>query len=294
MTLHPTTDLLASAVRGHHGLGAFNVTMIEHAEALVDGAEQAAAPVVLQISENCVRHHGALRPLLLATQAIGEAATVPVAVHLDHATDVELIRQALEIGVGSVMYDGSSLPDADNRAATAGVVARCHAAGVGVEAELGEVGGKDGVHAPGARTDPAEAARFVVDTGVDALAVAIGTSHAMRTRNAELDLDLCRALADAVDVPLVLHGSSGVADDVLAAAVTHGMVKVNIATHLNHVFTGAVRTYLDAHPDVADARRWVAPGRTAMATESARLLAVLGAAGTAHAIDPHPHKETPP
>ncbi len=286
MTLYPTTELLDVAARDGHGLGAFNVTMIEHAEALAAAAEESSAPVVLQISENAVRHHGALRPLLLATTAVGEAASVPVAIHLDHATDTTLIAEAIDIGVQSVMYDGSALPDDENRAATAEVVARCHSAGVGVEAELGEVGGKDGVHAPGARTDPHEAAAFVADTGVDALAVAIGTSHAMQTRDAQLDLQLCRRIADTVPVPLVLHGSSGVSDDDLAAAVGHGMVKINIATHLNSVFTSRVRAYLDDHPDAVDARKWVEPGRRAMADEAARLLRVLGAAGTAASVRP--------
>ena len=254
------------------GIGAFNVIQLEHAEALIAGAEAAELPVILQISENCVRYHGALEPIAAATLAAARAAGVPVAVHLDHATSADLVREAVRLGFGSVMYDASALEYEANVAATAEVVAYCRERGVWVEAELGEVGGKDGVHAPGARTDPAEAARFVATTGVDALAVAVGTSHAMTDRTATIDLELIARLRDAVPVPLVLHGSSGVRDADLSRAVAAGIVKVNIATHLNHVFTDAVRGYLAAHPDVVDTRKYLAPGRDAVAREAARLL----------------------
>ncbi|HET8598712.1 MAG TPA: class II fructose-bisphosphate aldolase [Segeticoccus sp.] len=278
MPLAPTTDLLASAARRGGGVGAFNVIQLEHAEALVAGAEQAGAPVVLQISENCVRYHGALEPIALATLAVARRATVPVAVHLDHAESTALVHEAVELGLSSVMFDGSKLPWADNVARTADVVQRCHAAGVGVEAELGEVGGKDGVHAPGARTDPHEAAEFVRATGVDALAVAVGSSHAMVTRDAELDLDLIARLRQAVPVPLVLHGSSGVPDADLTKAVGAGMTKVNIATHLGRIFTDTVRAFLAEHPDVVDTRKYLGAARAAVADEVARLLDVLRAA----------------
>jgi len=160
-------------------------------------------------------------------------------------------------------------------AATAAVVAYCHERQVWVEAELGEVGGKDGVHAPGARTDPDDAAAFVRATGVDALAVAVGSSHAMLTRDAALDEDLIAALRDAVPVPLVLHGASGVSDDGLARAVARGIVKVNVGTQLNKAFTAAVRDYLAGNPDVVDPRKYLEPGRVAMAAEVAHMLGVL-------------------
>jgi fructose-bisphosphate aldolase class II len=261
------------------GVGAFNVVQLEHAEALISGAEAAGLPVVLQISENCVRYHGALEPIAVATLAAARAADVPVAVHLDHATSPGLVREAVELGLGSVMYDASALDYDRNVATTAEVTAYCHEHGVWVEAELGEVGGKDGVHAPGARTDPEEAVRFVAATGVDALAVAVGTSHAMTDRTAAVDLDLISRLRDAVPVPLVLHGSSGVPDVDLTRAVMAGIAKVNIATHLNKVFTDAVRGYLAGNPAVVDTRKYLAPGRDAVAREVARLLgAVLASA----------------
>jgi fructose-bisphosphate aldolase class II len=241
-------------VRTAHGVGAFNVILLEQAEALISGAEAAGLPVVLQISENCVRYHGTLEPIAVATLAVA-------------------------LGLGSVMYDASALEYDRNVETTAEVTAYCHEHDVWVEAELGEVGGKDGVHAFGARTDPEEAVRFVAATGVDALAVAVGTSHAMTDRSAAVDLDLITRLRDAVPVPLVLHGSSGVPDVDLTRAITAGISKVNIATHLNRVFTDAVRGYLASNPNIVDTRKYLAPGRDAVAREVARLLgAVLATA----------------
>ncbi|MFC9699400.1 MULTISPECIES: class II fructose-bisphosphate aldolase [Streptomyces] len=275
MPLTPTDGVVGPARDANSGVGAFNVVQIEHAEAIVAGAERAGLPVVLQISENTARYHGALAPIALASLAVARAAAVPVAVHLDHAESAELVHEAVELGFTSVMFDASKLPYDENVAATRVVTDHCHRSGVWVEAELGEVGGKDGAHAPGVRTDPDEARRFVEATGVDALAVAVGSSHAMLTRDAVLDLDLIARLKDALRVPLVLHGSSGVDDAHLAKAVAAGMTKVNISTHLNKLFTGVVRERLGASPDVADPRKYLGPARDAVAAEVARLLAVL-------------------
>ncbi|WP_149180976.1 class II fructose-bisphosphate aldolase [Streptomyces sp. TRM49041] len=275
MPLVGTGDIVAPAARTGGGVGAFNVIQLEHAQAIVAGAEAAGAPVILQVSENTARYHGALTAVGTATLAVARAARVPVAVHLDHATSVDLVHEAVELGFTSVMFDASALPYEDNVLATAAISAHCHASGIWVEAELGEVGGKNGVHVPGARTDPAEAAAFVAATGVDALAVAVGTSHAMPTRDAAPDFPRIAALRRAVPVPLVMHGSSGVADHDLTAAVDHGMTKVNIATHLNRVFTTAARRALAADRALVDTRHYLGAGRTAMTHEVTRLLAVL-------------------
>jgi fructose-bisphosphate aldolase, class II len=271
-------EIVGAARRSGRGVGAFNVIGVEHAEAIVAGAEAAGAPVVLQISENCVAYHGALGPIALAVLAVARSAAVPAAVHLDHATAADLVEAAARIGIGSVMYDASRLPHAENVAATAAMAAWCHDRGMWIEAELGEIGGKDGVHAAGARTRPDEAAGYVAATGVDALAVAVGSSHAMLTRDAVLDLGLIGRIHQAVRVPLVLHGSSGVPDHALTAAVEAGMTKINIATQLNKVFTAAVRRRLAADPALVDPRRYGAAGRDAIAAEVTRLLAVLRAA----------------
>ncbi|HEX7187304.1 MAG TPA: class II fructose-bisphosphate aldolase [Actinomycetes bacterium] len=275
MTLARLDEVLADAAAGGRGVGAFNVIQLEHAEALVDAAERTGLPVVLQISENAVRYHGSLAPIALATRTIAERAGVPCVLHLDHAVSESLVDEAVALGFTSVMYDGSRLGDEANRTTTRAVVQRCHAAGVNVEAELGEIGGKDGVHAPGVRTDPAAAAQFVADCGVDALAVAVGSSHAMTSRTAELDMELITAIHERVPVPLVLHGASGVPDADLVAAVHAGMTKVNIATHLNNAFTTALRRHLAEDPDAVDTRRYLGSARDAVAVEAARLLVLL-------------------
>ncbi|GIH28481.1 fructose-bisphosphate aldolase [Acrocarpospora phusangensis] len=269
--LTPTAEIIAAAYAAGTGAGAFNVIQVEHAQGIVAGAEQAGLPVILQVSENTVGYHGGLAAIGAACLEIANTASVPVAVHLDHATRGDLVDQAVALGFGSVMFDASALPYEANVAATAEVVRRT---GVFVEAELGEVGGKDGVHAPGARTDPAEAAAYVAATGVGALAVAVGTSHAMLTRDAALDFDLITALRAAVPVPLVLHGSSGVADDGLTKAVRNGMTKINIATQLNKAFTAEVRRAL-ADERIVDPRKYLGPARDAVAAQVAHLLRVL-------------------
>lgn len=273
--LTPLRDVLVEAREAGRAVAAFNVIHLEHAEALTGAAEQVGLPVVLQISENTVTFHGSLAPLAAATRVLAERASVPVVLHLDHAVSEPLVEEALGLGFTSVMFDGSRLDDAENRAVTRAVVQRCHAAGVSVEAELGEIGGKDGVHAPGVRTRPDEAAAFALDTGVDALAVAVGSSHAMTERTAELDLALIADIRAQVGVPLVLHGSSGVPDAGLVAAVRAGMTKVNIATHLNSVFTAAVRSRLDHDPGLVDTRRYLGPARDAVQAEAARLLELV-------------------
>jgi fructose-bisphosphate aldolase class II len=268
--------LVLNAKSAGTAVGAFNVILLEHAEALVVGAEIAKLPVILQISENCVSYHKALKPISVATIAIAESASVPVSVHLDHAESEDLVKQALDLGYDSVMFDGSKLSYADNVAASARMAALCKSYGATLEVEIGEVGGKDGVHAPGVRTNPLEAKAFAEATGADLVAVAVGSSHAMTTRDATLDFDLIAEIARTVSVPLVLHGSSGVSDPDLHKAVKAGMSKINIATHLNNVFTHEVREALNANPKLVDPRKYIAPGRDAVATEVARLLTLLG------------------
>ncbi len=225
MPLVTTGELVTRAATTRSAVAAFNIITLEHVEAVIAGAESAESPVVLQVSENAVKfRYGRLLPLARAAVAAAERAAVPVALHLDHVQSDDLLRQAPGAGFSSVMYDAARLPYADNLAATRAAADWAHAQGLWIEAELGEVGGKNGeppldAHAPGARTDPAQARAFVADSGVDALAVAIGSSHAMTTRTATLDHGLLKRLAAALEVPLVLHGSSGVPDDELTAAV---------------------------------------------------------------------------
>ena len=278
MTLTATRALVADARAQGTGIGAFNVIHLETAEGIVAAAERACLPVILQISQNCVAYHGTLEPIAKGCLALAQQTDARVAVHLDHAEDEDLARRAVDLGFGSIMFDASRLDYAENVAATQRITRYAHDRDVMVEAELGEIGGKDGAHAPGVRTDPEEARRFVAETGVDALAVAVGSSHAMTTREASLDLDLIARLRSALSVPLVLHGSSGVPDDVIVAGIRAGMTKINVSTHLNRFFTQAVRGYLAENHEVVDSRRYVAAGRAALSAEAERMLRLFAEA----------------
>ncbi|MFJ9348392.1 ketose-bisphosphate aldolase [Streptomyces sp. NPDC101237] len=280
MPLVPTGELVAHAAAERRGVTAFNVITLEHAEGIITGAEAAERPVILQISENAVRYHrGQLPPLALAAASMARSSAVEVALHLDHVTDVELLHQAADCGFSSVMFDAGALPYAENVSATAAAARWAHGAGLWLEAELGHVGGKPdspaSAHAAGVRTDPAEAADYVARTGVDALAVAVGSSHAMTERSATLDQGLIERLRDAVPVPLVLHGSSGVPDDELRSAVRAGIVKINIGTALNISLTRVVRDTLDSLPALTDPRKYLGPARDAVASTVHSMLTVL-------------------
>ncbi|MEU5313254.1 class II fructose-bisphosphate aldolase [Streptomyces sp. NPDC021562] len=280
MPLVPTGELVAHAATERRSVTAFNVITLEHAEGIITGAEAAERPVILQISENAVRYHrGQLLPLALATASMARSSTVEVALHLDHVTDVELLHQAADCGFSSVMFDAGALPYAENVSATAAAARWAHDAGLWLEAELGHVGGKPdspaNAHTAGVRTDPAEAVDYVVRTGVDALAVAVGSRHAMTERSATLDHALIERLREAVPVPLVLHGSSGVPDSELRCAVRAGIVKINIGTALNMSLTRVVRDTLDSLPALTDPRKYLGPARDAVASTVHSMLTVL-------------------
>ncbi|WP_328766215.1 class II fructose-bisphosphate aldolase [Streptomyces sp. NBC_00286] len=283
MPLAATGELVSRAATEGTAVAAFNIITLEHVEAVVAGAESVNAPVILQVSENAVKfRRGRLLPLARAATAAAEQASVPVALHLDHVQSDGLLRQAPDAGFSSVMYDASRLPYAENLTATRTAARWAHDQGLWIEAELGEVSGKNGrprldAHAPAARTDPAEARAFVADSGVDALAVAIGSVHAMTTRTAALDHALLKRLAATLDVPLVLHGSSGLPDTELTAAVTGGITKVNFGTALNLAMTGAIRDFLAADPEAVDSRQYLTVAREAMTVAVARIMRVVRA-----------------
>lgn len=272
MPVITNSDLMARVVAAGTAVAAFNVITIEHAEGIVAGAESAGLPVILQLSENAITYHGQARAIAAATVELARASSADVALHLDHVTDVALMRLAPELGYSSVMYDGSHHSFETNRELTRQAVVWGRTAGIWVEAELGEVGGKDGAHAPGVRTDPDQAVQFVADTDVDALAVAVGSSHAMVDKTASLDQELIQRLHSAVPVPLVLHGSSGVPDASIAEAARHGVTKINVGTALNVAYTGAVRAWLAENPTGVDPRGYGARARASLATTVAHYL----------------------
>ena len=270
--LTDASGLVLRAREAGVGVAAFNGITLEHGEAIVTAAERSGTAVILALSHNAVRFHGAFAPVARAYRALAEASSVPIGLHLDHVEDMSLVESAPDLGFGSVMFDAAALPYDDNVAATRQAAELLHGRGMWLEAELGEIGGKQGAHAPEVRTSPTDAVRFVRDTGVDALAVAVGSSHAMTSTTAELDLALIARLSSAVDVPLVLHGSSGVSDGGIAAAIRAGLVKINVGTQLNIAYTQAVRDSIGDNPDP---RPYLKVARAAMTDVVERLISVI-------------------
>ncbi|MCP2032124.1 fructose-bisphosphate aldolase class II [Okibacterium sp. HSC-33S16] len=275
MTIARTADLVQRAQELRTGIAALNVIQLEHAEAIVRAAECSGAPVILQVSENALLYHsGDPVPIAAACLALARRSSMPVALHLDHATSFSLCRSAIEAGFSSYMIDASSADYETNVQLTREAAQWGREQGAWTEAELGEVGGK-GAHAPGARTDPAEAGRFVEETKVDGLAIAIGSSHAMATQSANLDLRLLESIRGEVNVPLVLHGTSGVPDDSVRDAISLGITKVNVSTQLNKAMSSAIRLELARDPDLIDPRRYLGPARDAIEGQARHLLGLI-------------------
>lgn len=268
MPLVPSGNLVAAAADQGTAVLAFNAITLEHAEAIVEAAQITKTPVIVQISHNAIRFHGGqLAPLGAAVSVLASGASVDIGLHLDHVEEINLVTQASQNGFSSVMFDAARFSFDVNVSQT--VLARqlAHECGLWIEAEIGYVGGKPNApasaHEVGVRTDPDEAADFVVATGIDALAVAVGSSHAMVSRSAQLDHALIERIARKSTVPLVLHGSSGVPAEQLRRAITAGIAKINIGTALNQAFTSKVREDL-VDPTVLDPRHYISEGRRAI------------------------------
>lgn len=273
MLLH--ADELFTGVSSTEGARlAFNAITLEHAEAIVKAAEITGVPVVLQLSHNAIKFHGRPDAIAAGFVSIAHQSSSPIVLHLDHVKDPGLAMRAKELGFSSVMFDGSELEFEENVVATREVAQWGASRRIWVEAELGEIGGKDGPHAPHVRTDPNEAEQFVGATGVDSLAVAVGSSHAMTDQTSVLDLDLISQIAARVDTPLVLHGSSGVPLKTLREAGKAGMRKINVGTALNVAFTGRLREWLDQNEGI-DPRHYLAQAREAMTTVCAEYIEVV-------------------
>jgi tagatose 1,6-diphosphate aldolase GatY/KbaY len=263
MPLVTSKELLLHAKENHYAVGAFNVENMEMVQAVIAAAEELRSPVILQTTPGTLKYAPA--ELYYANvAAVAKAAKVPVAVHLDHGSSFELALRAFRAGYTSIMIDGSQKTFEENIALTKAVVEACHAGGVPVEAELGKVGGKeddlDGGEGNGC-TVPEEAAEFVARTGVDFLAVAIGTAHGVYKGIPKLDVERVSRIAQLVDIPLVLHGTSGVPDETVRECIARGMCKVNYATDLRIAFTEGVKEYLLKDPKAYDPKKYGAAGR---------------------------------
>ncbi len=239
------------AIAENSGLPAFNVFGYEDAAAVISAAERMNRPVVLMTNKVAVAHMGipVLAGMLLE---MARRSEVPTCVHLDHATELADIRQAVDSGYTSVMIDGSQLPFDENVAVTRAAVEIARPRGVSVEAEIGSVGYSDNADAKRRFTDPGEAERFAALTGVDALAVAVGTVHRMETQGVDLQFDLLRRICQVVKIPLVIHGSTGVADRDLRRLIECGAVKINMGTTLRMVFGQTLREQIEENPKLFD------------------------------------------
>jgi len=247
-------------------LAALSVYNVEQALGVADAAAAEGVPVILQAGASAFRHAGR-EPLAAMAVAVAGAVPASIGVHLDHSRDIDEIRACLDAGYGSVMFDGSHLPIDDNIAATRRVVDEAHAAGAWVEAELAGIGGdedRSGGAAAGERTDPAVVERFVDETGVDALAVAIGNVHGIPAEPVRLDLDLLAGIRERVSVPLVLHGASGLPDDEVTAAIDLGVAKINANTELRRAFREGLLHAAAGPPDGDDIASLLQPAIAAV------------------------------
>ena len=272
-----TGEMLKMAQAGGYAVGAFNAENLEMVQAVIAAAEAENAPVMIQTTPGTLKYAG---PKCFAglVSRFARDASVPVALHLDHGNSYELAEECAREGYTSLMIDGSKLPYEENIALTRRVVAM--ACGLPVEAELGTVGGKeDGMEAKPQYTDPEQAADFVRQTGISSFAVAIGTAHGIYKGEPKLDLDRLSEVRERVDIPLVLHGTSGVPEDQVRACIARGICKVNYATELRQVFTAAVRKALSDLPDAFDPKKYLAEGRKAVEERVRELIRLLGSNG---------------
>ena len=257
MPLVTSKKMLLDAQKGGYAVGAFNVENMEMVKAVIAAAEELKAPVMLQTTPSTVKY-GTLETFFGMVSAEAKKATVPVCLHLDHGSSFELAMQALKAGYTSVMIDGSHEEFEDNVAMTKKVVDVAKVFGVPVEAELGKVGGKeDDLECDeDTNTDPAEAAEFAKRTGVDSLAVAIGTAHGFYVGTPVLDKVRVSEIKKVVDCPLVLHGASGLTEEDVKECVERGMCKVNFATELRVAYTDACKKLYAEKPDTFDPKKF--------------------------------------
>ncbi|QEK11503.1 class II fructose-1,6-bisphosphate aldolase [Crassaminicella thermophila] len=277
-------QILNHAHENGYAVGAFNVNNMEQVQAIIEAAEETKSPVIIQASQGGLKYAG-VEYIAAMAKVAAEKASVPVAIHLDHGTDFKQIMACLRNGFTSVMIDGSHYELEENIRKTKQIVEMAHAVGVSVEAELGKIGGveddisvdeKDATY-----TDPDEAERFVKETGVDYLAIAVGTAHGPYKGEPKLDFDRIKVIKERLNMPLVLHGSSGVPEESIKKAVSLGINKINIDTDIRMAFHKAVKAFVADNPDVYDPRKIVGPARIAMKEVIAEKMKMFGAAGKA-------------
>lgn len=283
MSLVTSKQLMLDAQKGGYAIGAFNVENMEMVQAVIAAAEELSSPVIVQTTPSTLKY--ADPELYFANvKAAAEKASVPVVMHLDHGSSFELAMRTFRAGYTSIMIDGSHGTFEENIAVSKAVADACHAANIPVEAELGKVGGKEDDLDGGEGnpyTDPAQAAEFVEATGVDSLAVAIGTAHGVYKGVPKLDKERLSEIRKVVSIPLVLHGTSGVPDEDVMDCISRGICKVNYATDLRIAFTKGVKQVLADNPDVYDPKKYNAAGREEVKKYVMDKIKVCGSVGKA-------------
>ena len=283
MALVTSKQMLLDAQKGGYAVGAFNVENMEMVMAVVSAAEETKSPVIMQTTPSTVKYAD-FDYFYANVKVAAEKASVPVAIHLDHGNSFELAMKAYRTGYTSIMIDGSHGSFEENIALTKSVVDVCKNGNVPVEAELGKVGGKeddlDG--GEGGYTDPSQAKEFVERTGADSLAISIGTAHGVYKGEPKLDLNRLSQIREVVDIPLVLHGTSGVPDEIVTECVNRGICKVNYATDLRIAFTKGVKKVLDENPDTIDPKKYNSQGREEVKEYVKLKMIVVKSAGQAN------------
>lgn len=284
MPLVSVHELLYKADQEKYAVGAFNANNMEIVQAIAQAAEAEKSPVIMQASQGAIKYAG-LEYITRIVRIAAREASVPVALHLDHGTDFAQVVRCIRSGFSSVMYDGSKLPLEENIAMTCKVLDMARPIGVSVEAELGKIGGtEDEVHVEerdALFTDPEEARCFVERTGVDSLAVAIGTAHGQYKGKPKLDFKRLEKIKGLVSIPLVLHGSSGVPDESIRTAIGLGICKVNIDTNIREAFVGEMRRVMADNPSEIDPRKLLGPARQATVEIIREKIRLFGSAGKA-------------
>lgn len=256
MPLVTSKEMLENAQKGGYAVGAFNAENMEMIKAIIAAAEEIKAPVMIQTTPSTIKY-GTVETFYAMTAAEAAKASVPVCLHLDHGNSFELAVQAMKAGYTSVMIDGSHEDFEGNIQISKKVADVANALGIPVEAELGKVGGKedDLVAEADTNTDPKEAKEFVERTGITSLAVAIGTAHGFYAGTPVLDKVRVSEIKELVDVPLVLHGASGLSDEDVKECVSRGICKVNFATELRVAYTNACKKLLEENPETYDPKK---------------------------------------
>lgn len=282
MPLVTTKEMLLKAQKGHYAIGAFNVENMEMVQAVIEAATELNAPVIMQTTPSTVKYAGL--PMYYANGAARAGmAPIPAAMHLDHGNSFELAMQALRVGYTSIMIDGSHYSFEENIALTKAVADACNPSDIPVEAELGMVGGKeDDLETEiDTCTDPDQALEFVQRTGISSLAVAIGTAHGVYVKEPKLDVERLSQIRAKVDIPLVLHGASGLTDEAVQECIRRGICKVNFATELRIAYTDAVKKLLAEKPETFDPKAYGKVGREAVKQLVMNRIRVCGSDGKA-------------